>query len=647
MGSLKDLGALKVQIENSALTEALTLVKQGRPIDGADRLDRLTLSQQQRTENAALLAEAYYRRGVCRHSAGTTQAALSDLEKALGFPGLPPSMRATIQGRLTSIQKAGRSSAIRDLDKTIEGYFEGSISQAGVLGEFMAKYRLSKPHRELSIAFLDGVSSVSVYRWQGDQNYGETWTRLIRSAKSGQPEVISLLARILAEHFRETPLCREWLGEIDFVVPVPSDRQRSAARSIDVVRTVADQFGDRLGLPLRADFLRRTAGSEHSRHLSRGKLGAQYTLEERKAGDVRGRIVLLIDDVVTQGYTASICAERLKAAGAAKVHLLTLAQAESTHREQQHFGETLDKDAHDLAPWLCLADTEKLGPVRLKSLLKRFSDPAEILEASEAELRNVQDIGPKLATAIAAQAPKLDEYAIKAAAILDSARELGAQVLTLADPGYPTVLRGSNAAPAVVYYLGSKSVASATNTIAIVGSRRPTAAAVEAAGKIAKAFAAAGWVVVSGMAEGVDCLSHKACLDAGQETMAFLGNGVNLVYPPSAKGLRLEIMRHGALLSEYPFGTRVNENQLRRRNRLIVGAARAVVIIQTKTDGGTMNSARAAKDLGRPVFCLEPPSDTAAEFSGNQELLRSGAASVIDTLNPVDVVSAALQRHEH
>lgn len=214
--------------------------------------------------------------------------------------------------------------------------------------------------------------------------------------------------------------------------------------------------------------------------------------------------------------------------------------------------------------------------------------------------------------------------------------------MTLADDGYPRVLRASNAAPAVIYYLGTSDAARATNTIAIVGSRRPTDESAKLAREIATAFAGAGWVVVSGMAEGVDTLAHTACLDAGQATIAFLGNGVDIVYPPSGKHLRQRIIRSGALVSEYPFGIRTNENLLRRRNRLIVGAARAIIIIQTKTDGGTMNSARAAKDLGRPLFCVAPTSESAAEFSGNEELLQSGAALPLDTLDPVRSVSSIL-----
>jgi DNA processing protein len=149
------------------------------------------------------------------------------------------------------------------------------------------------------------------------------------------------------------------------------------------------------------------------------------------------------------------------------------------------------------------------------------------------------------------------------------------------------------------------------------------------------------------MAEGVDSLAHAAALAAGGTTVAYLGNGVDVTYPPSAKSLRQEIMRHGVLVSEYPFGARTSENQLRRRNSLTVGASRAVIIIQTATDGGTMNAARAAKLLGRPLFCLEPVSGVASLFTGNEELLRSREARPISPTHAAQTVSMFLDAQAH
>jgi DNA processing protein len=349
---------------------------------------------------------------------------------------------------------------------------------------------------------------------------------------------------------------------------------------------------------------------------------------------------------VTKGNTASVCAEKLKALGCRRVYLLTLAQSESTVKSYAFFGESVSAEAQELSSWLCLSDTDKLGPVRIKALLGKFGSPKIVLKADVKLLRDVQDIGPKLAEAIVRQAEKVDEYAIKATDLLNAAKRMGANILTLQDPDYPTVLKGSNAAPAIVYSLGEgKSALQSSNTVAIVGTRRPVAESVAIATKIASAFADAGWIVVSGMAEGVDALAHTAALARGRPTVAYLGNGVDVTYPPSAKHLRQDIARHGVLLSEYAFGSRTNENQLRRRNSLTVGAARAVIIVQTTDKGGTMNAARAAKLLGRPLFCVEPPAAAlASQFGGNEILLASGEASLIDPDHPVEMVQAAIDR---
>jgi len=160
--------------------------------------------------------------------------------------------------------------------------------------------------------------------------------------------------------------------------------------------------------------------------------------------------------------------------------------------------------------------------------------------------------------------------------------------------------------------------------------------------RIATAFADAGWVIVSGMAKGIDSLAHTACLKAGRPTIAFLGNGVDVTYPPSAKALRLEISRMGALISEYSFGVRINENRLRRRNSLIAGHSRAVVVIQSIAEGGAMNAVRAAERMGKPVFCIEPLPGFEAEFSGNAELLRSGRACPISPEYPVASVQSVV-----
>lgn len=643
MGSLKDLAAYKERLEEKALAQALALIKAGHGKHAADALDRITITQQQMVSRGDKLAIAYYRRALIHQREHQILPAIIDLEKARAFPSLPEATRMLVQSRMTAIQRIGHCSEVREFDASTNSYFEEPIIGTGLLTRFLAKHNLHKPHRHLNIPFVDGISTVSVYRWKADEHYGETWSKLIRQAKCGDKSVVGLMSRLLAEHFQVTTECQEWLSKIDYVVPVPSDDRRVAERELDITGQIAEQFGSRLGLPIRADLMKRVTGSEHSRHLGRPALKEQYGFQWRKAEHVRDRNILLIDDVVTRGFTASICAELLKAAGAAKVFVLALAQSESTYQSNIVFRQSLSREAQELAPWLCLSDTEKLGPVRIKSLLKKYSSPSEVLQAPIKALMDVPDIGPKLADAIGVQGPKLDEYAFKAMELLNYAAKLRAHIFTLDAPNYPQILKASNAAPAVLYAMSDNvETLRELNTVAIVGSRQPVHASVKITSAIADAFALAGWTVVSGMADGVDSIGHRACLAAHKGTLAFLGNGVDVTYPPGAKALRNEIIRHGALLSEYPFGTRTNENYLRRRNSLTVGASRAVIIIQTTTDGGTMNAARAAQTLGKPLFCLQPIPEFQTQFSGNEELLRTGLAKAIDAHTAVQLVTAAV-----
>jgi DNA processing protein len=646
MANIKDFAELKGRMQVTFLDGALRLSKAGRYVDAASAVDDLKLSQDERKAHAEILAYTYYRRSLVHQVEHRPMPAIIDLEKALNFPAVSEPLRSLIQSRLTAIQTFRRSSDIAGFDHAINEYFQYKVSHGGLLGEFLLKHALNRPQRQLRIPFVDALSSVSVYRWQGDLHYGETWTQLIRKAKTGDQTVIAFLGRILAEHLLASSFSRSWLAEIDYIVPVPGDPQRAAEREADVVQLTAVHLARRIGLPVRTDLLKRAPASYRSREIARQELASQYSLDQRKAPHLRGRTVLLIDDVVTHGHTASVCAEKLKALGCAKVLLLTLAQAESSLKSQQHFGEVLTEEARNLSSWICLADTDKLGPVRIKALLARFRSPDAVLRATPRELSGVSDIGPKLTEAIAAQGPKLDEYAIKAAQLLDTARSIGARILTLNAAEYPQVLKGSNAAPAILFVLGSRiDSLSNVNTVSIVGTRRPVQDAAISARQIARALAEAGWVVVSGMADGIDSLAHSACLEAGQSTIAFLGNGVDVVYPPSAKLLRQDIIRNGALISEYPFGARTNENQLRRRNSLTVGHSRAVIVIQTATDGGTMIAARAAKLLGRPLFCLDPLPGYESQFSGNAELLSSQQARSISPQNPLLSILAAIKDH--
>lgn len=421
----------------------------------------------------------------------------------------------------------------------------------------------------------------------------------------------------------------DWRAAIDLVVPVPSAHNRVLERGLAVVEAIAQRFAARVGLPFRQELLHRVADGAQSRDSSRAGVQHQYYGVRDLAERVAGRCVLVVDDVCTRGYTLSAIAALLKEAGASEVRALVVAQAETSHRAQIYAGETVALEAEKLAPWLCLADAPMLGPSRLRALMTRFGSPASVLEASPEAVRKTRDIGPKLVEAIQTQAGKQSAYRAIAAQQLSEARAKGGVVLTQEDPRYPKRLLASGYGPAVLYAMGDEpDLAQELHTIAIVGSRKLVEGIADQGRAIAKVLAGAGWLVVSGLAEGADSAGHAAAIEAGGKTAAFLGCGPDILYPPSAKALQGEILRNGMIYSEYPFGRRVSENQLRKRNQLIAGAAAALVVLQSATDGGAMNAARAASAINVPIFCLPPREGAPEAFSGNRKLLADGALEI-------------------
>lgn len=642
--AIKNFSEIKGLLGPRFLSNALDLAHTGQFVTAAAKFDDLRLTSEQQAQHGDLMAYTYYRRALFHLSQNAAQKAINDLETARSFPSIASPLRSLIQDRLTKIQSGSKSESATRLDDAISRYFETSHSALDLRQEFLRRYGLRQPQRTHDINYLDGISTVGVYRWVADSNYGEQWSRLIRKFKTGDETITAFFGRVLAEHLRTNKYCSEWLSEIDYILPVPADAQRSAVRGADIVADMADNLGQRLGIPHRTDILKREEFAHRARSTSRPDLEKQYSLaSDKKMPYVQGRILLLLDDVTNRGHTASICAQRLKEAGCQKVYLLALAQAESTLQSRRHFGHAKEEESSRLAPWLCLADTDGLGPVRLKALLTQFSTARSVLEAGDQDLRKIQDIGPKVSESIRRQSSRCGEYAVRAAQLLDTASTIDARILTIQDPNYPANLAESGAGPAIVYVLASSlPLLQERNTVAIVGTRRPVPAAAEAASSIATALAQNGWITVSGMAEGIDSLAHRACLEAQQPTIAFLGNGVDITYPPSAKALRHEIARRGVLVSEYPFGMRINENRLRRRNALTVGHSRAVIVIQSATTGGTMNAVRAAERLGKPILCLEPFAGHETEFSGNAALLSAGIARPISDHDPLMSLLAAV-----
>lgn len=260
-----------------------------------------------------------------------------------------------------------------------------------------------------------------------------------------------------------------------------------------------------------------------------------------------------------------------------------------------------------------------IGPRRLQALLDHFGSAAAAWQA-----RDQWDALPGFGSALTAAARRIDEAAVKAHWIRLMAR--GGRLVTAADPDYPAGLHHIDSPPPLLFVQG-RLPAPTEGCVAIVGTRRPTPQGVRVARTLARELAAVGLTVVSGMARGIDGAAHEGALEAKGPTVAVLGCGLDVAYPPEHGELMEAIAATGALVTEYPLGTRPQPGHFLQRNRLIAGMAQAVVLVEASRRSGAMKTVAFALDFGREVMAV--PGDVGRWASeGPNQLLREGAILV-------------------
>jgi DNA processing protein len=206
---------------------------------------------------------------------------------------------------------------------------------------------------------------------------------------------------------------------------------------------------------------------------------------------------------------------------------------------------------------------------------------------------------------------------------------LGVRIVGCGEPGYPLLLSHIFDPPPVLYVRGRLEADEGERSVAVVGARAATPAGRALARAMSRDLAAAGATIVSGLARGIDTAAHQGALDAGGRTVAVLGSGLDRIYPPENAALARAIERDGAIVSEFPLTTAPLPHHFPRRNRLIAGWARGVVVVEAARRSGALNTARTAADEGRDVMAV-PGHPSQAAWEGTNQLLRDGAALVRD-----------------
>ena len=277
--------------------------------------------------------------------------------------------------------------------------------------------------------------------------------------------------------------------------------------------------------------------------------------------------------------------------------------------------------ADEYLGWVALALTPGLGARMAGKLLREFGSPDAIFDASLTALEGHQ-LPAAVAQAIHSRQPLSD-----AAKELAQAQAAGCRLLTWDEPEYPTRLREIYDPPPLLYVAGDTSLLS-RHLISIVGTRRPTPYGNQMAERLGRDLAARGIVVVSGLARGIDASAHHGALSApAGRTIGVLGCGIDVVYPKENRKIFDEIREHGALITEFPFGTFPAPQNFPIRNRIIAGMALGVVVIEGAQYSGSLITARLAMEFGREVYGVPGNATQASSFGPNQ-LIKQGAKLV-------------------
>jgi DNA processing protein len=289
---------------------------------------------------------------------------------------------------------------------------------------------------------------------------------------------------------------------------------------------------------------------------------------------------------------------------------------------------------HARRDWLRLARAETVGPVAFRYLIETYGDAAEAIAA----LPRLAERGGR-ATPPRVPTPEQAERELAAGAAI------GARLVCACEAAFPSLLAALDPPPPLIWTLGDAGLLHG-RAVAVVGARIASAAGQRFARTLARDLGQAGYIVVSGLARGIDGAAHEGSLDSG--TVAVLGGGPDDIYPPEHADLHRRIAAKGCIVSESPPGYRAQARDFPRRNRLISGLSLGVVVVEAELRSGSLITARLAGEQGREVFAV-PGSPLDARAKGTNDLIRQGAAlceGAEDVIRGLEGIGAGMREPE-
>jgi DNA processing protein len=294
----------------------------------------------------------------------------------------------------------------------------------------------------------------------------------------------------------------------------------------------------------------------------------------------------------------------------------------------------------DVSAWLALWRVKGVGTKTYLALLETFTSPSVVFSASISELKSAG-----CSDAVARQVKNFDHDEIKQD--LKWLEREDCHLMCWHDDDYPALLKEIPDPPPVLFIRGDRSLLSSLQ-IAMVGTRNPSPMALTTTKAFAKSFATFGLTVTSGLAMGVDQAAHRGALEANGLTIAVAATGLDRVYPAKHKSLAEEVIKTGALVSEFPIGTQPKPGYFPRRNRIISGLSLGVLVVEAAIKSGTLVTARHAMEQGREVFAI-PGSIHNPLAKGCHHLIRQGAKlietadDVLEDLGQLSSVAAGIE----
>jgi DNA processing protein len=271
--------------------------------------------------------------------------------------------------------------------------------------------------------------------------------------------------------------------------------------------------------------------------------------------------------------------------------------------------------------WLGLSLTPGVGAILFKRLLDRFGTPEAVFRASVKELLQVEGLGEKVAGEIR-KGPSAERVQKE----FHLVEEAGGFLLTLKDEAYPKRLKEIHDPPPVLYGRGELKREDDL-AVSIVGSRKTSPYGRVVAERMSRELVRHGITIVSGMARGIDSVAHWGALSEGGRTIAVLGCGIDVVYPPENRTLFGKIIEKGVVFSEFPMGSLPEGGHFPKRNRIISGLSLGVVVVQASGGSGSLITANCALEQGREVFAV--PANVGMEGGrGTNQLIKDGAKLV-------------------